>query len=127
VSVKINLSELLQKLDVMEEPDVGSIRVIRELKKVPFVLSFSREVGIEDFEGDLTNWEFSSEIVSEKEGEAVQGSYSLKFKKGTLKEAYNVLKLDQRILRESNFISVVAKDNFTVVLRDEFSEGDFEG
>ena len=66
VSLNINLTAVLQELEVRRKPDIGSIRVIYGLEKIPFILSFSREVKIDDLEGALGNWELSEEIVSEK-------------------------------------------------------------
>ncbi|RLG46876.1 MAG: hypothetical protein DRN90_05820 [Thermoproteota archaeon] len=119
VSVEINLTKMFQELNVDGEPDIGSIRIVHGSSEVPFTLSFSRESKIDDLEGSLDNWEFSSHIVSERVEDAAQGSYSLKFRKGTIEEARNVLKLDQKTLRESNIISFLAKGNFTAILRDK--------
>jgi len=64
--LNINLTTVLQELGVRRKLDIGPIRVIHGLEEVPFILSFSREVKIDDLEGALDNWELSEEIISEK-------------------------------------------------------------
>ncbi len=118
LSLEINITNTLRKLEVDKEPDIGSIRLVYSSEQVPFAVSFSEEIVLEDFEGDLNNWEFSNYVVFEKSEDAVQGSYSLKFRKGTLKEAPIILRLDQKSLRSAKVISFFAKGNFTVVLRE---------
>jgi len=119
VSVEINLTQFMKELNIDEEVDLGSLRVIHESKEVPFLISFKEETKIDDIEGSLDNWELSGQIVSEKSEDSAEGSYSLKFRKGTLKDAHNVLRLDQSALRGSNLVSFLAKGKFVVVLRDK--------
>lgn len=119
VSIKINLMDLLNSLGVEKEPDFGSLRVVLGSEEVPFTLSFESEKRIDDLEGSLDGWELSKDIVSEKSNDNVEGSHSLKFRRASLKEVHNVLKLDQQALRKGKLISFFAKGNFTVVLRDK--------
>jgi hypothetical protein len=118
VSLEINLTELMDELGVNREPDFGSLRVIHKAQEVPFVLSFTNQVKIEDLEGSLDSWKLSKHIVSEKSEDAVEGAYSLKFRKGSLEDVSNILELDQQVLRKGGLISFFGKGNFTVALRD---------
>jgi len=119
VSLKISLMNLMKSLRVEEEPDFGSLRVVLESEEVPFTLSFEIEKDIDDLEASLDRWELSEDIVCEKSNDAVEGSHSLKFRRGSLEKVYNILKLDQEALRKGKLISFFAKGNFTVVLRDK--------